>query len=267
MDLRVSSAEDDPSLILIVDDTPINLSILSEMITDAGARVRTASSGVTALEYAQLKPQPDLILLDIMMPEMDGHTVLARLRANAATRDIPVIFVTSLSDGADEGRGLEEGAADYITKPINFQVLFARMRVQLELRRARMLIANQKHWLEQELTRRMSENTLLESRLKLMLENTGFGIWEHDYANGRNRWNDGMLQVLGYTEEPPLISDCLNLVHPKTEAFWNTGSSGRKASPTRCASMNFAFAMVMATGHGWSRAAGPWNSTNRAAPA
>ena len=219
MDLRVSSAEDDPSLILIVDDTPINLSILSEMITDAGARVRTASSGVTALEYAQLKPQPDLILLDIMMPEMDGHTVLARLRANTATRDIPVIFVTSLSNGADEGRGLEEGAADYITKPINFQVLFARMRVQLELRRARMLIANQKHWLEQELTRRMSENTLLESRLKLMLENTGFGIWEHDYANGRNRWNDGMLQVLGYTEEPPLISDCLNLVHPEDRSI------------------------------------------------
>ena len=142
MDLRVSTADGDASLILIVDDTPLNLTILSEMITSAGARARTAGSGATALEYARLEPQPDLILLDIMMPEMDGHTVLARLRANPATRDIPVIFVTSLSEGDDEGRGLEEGAADYVTKPINFQVLFARMRAQLELRQARMLLAN-----------------------------------------------------------------------------------------------------------------------------
>ena len=215
MDLRVSTADGDASLILIVDDTPLNLTILSEMITSAGARVRTAGSGATALEYARLEPQPDLILLDIMMPEMDGHTVLARLRANPATRDIPVIFVTSLSEGDDEGRGLEEGAADYVTKPINFQVLFARMRAQLELRQAKMLLANQKHWLEQELTRRMTETMRLESRLKLMFDNTGFGIWEHDHANDRNHWNDGLRQLLGYPEEPQRISGCLDLVHPE----------------------------------------------------
>ena len=103
--------------LLIVDDSPENLTVLGELLQDSYT-VRAANSGARALELAALQPQPDLILLDIMMPDMDGFQVLARLRADALTQDLPVIFVTAMSADADEEHGLALGAADYITKPI-----------------------------------------------------------------------------------------------------------------------------------------------------
>ena len=121
-------------LILAVDDLPENLTLLSEMVGHEGADVRVANSGAAALRYARLEPRPDLILLDIMMPEMDGHAVLAELMKDDRTRHIPVIFVTALGDPVDEQRGLDEGAVDYITKPIKHAVLMARVRAQLELK-------------------------------------------------------------------------------------------------------------------------------------
>ncbi|MDE2442037.1 MAG: response regulator, partial [Betaproteobacteria bacterium] len=121
-------------LILVVDDLPENLATLAEMVQREGADVRVANSGAVALRYAQLEPRPDLILLDIMMPEMDGHAVLAALGKDERTRHIPVIFVTALGDQIDEQRGLNEGAVDYITKPIKNAVLIARVRAQLELK-------------------------------------------------------------------------------------------------------------------------------------
>ena len=209
------AADGQQPLVLIVDDNSTNLAMLTEMMRSEGASVRVANNGRLAVEYAHLEPRPDLILLDIMMPGMDGHMVLAELRKSTGTCDIPVIFVTALDDQQEEERGLLEGAADFITKPIKLPVLIARVRAQLELRRAQKLLVNQKLWLEQEVTRRVSENTLLEHRLKLTLENSGFGIWENDYARNSNRWNEGLRNMLGYAEEPALLSDCLNLIHPE----------------------------------------------------
>ena len=122
--------------ILIVDDVNENLHALMHILRDSYAIV-AANSGEKAIELAQRAPQPDLILLDIKMPGMDGYSVLASLKANPQTADIPVIFVTALAEAADEARGLTLGVADYITKPVNPDLLHRRIHTQLELQRHR----------------------------------------------------------------------------------------------------------------------------------
>ncbi|MBW8457701.1 MAG: EAL domain-containing protein [Thiobacillus sp.] len=130
-----ATANDRPR-ILIVDDVHENLHALMNILRDDYA-ILAATSGEKALAIAQHSPQPDLILLDIQMPGMDGYAVLAQLNSNPATADIPVIFVTALAESADASRGLMPGVADYITKPINPELLRLRVRTQLELRRYR----------------------------------------------------------------------------------------------------------------------------------
>ena len=122
-------------VVLLVDDTPENLSVLGELLQPF-YRVRVANSGTRALNVVASEPRPDLILLDVMMQDMDGYEVIQRLRADPATRDIPVIFVTALDATEDERKGLELGAADYITKPVRPAIMHARVRAQLELKRA-----------------------------------------------------------------------------------------------------------------------------------
>ncbi len=122
--------------ILVVDDNPSNLGILVDSLDEAGFETFVARSGEGALrqvEYAQ----PDLILLDVMMPGIDGFETCRRLKANKATKDIPVIFMTALSDTVDKVKGLEAGGVDYITKPLDIVELLARMKTHLELKRSR----------------------------------------------------------------------------------------------------------------------------------
>ncbi|CDM24002.1 diguanylate cyclase/phosphodiesterase [Castellaniella defragrans 65Phen] len=126
--------------LLIVDDASVNLHTLVGMFRDEYA-ISAATSGGKALELARREPRPDLILLDIQMPDMDGYEVLAALKQDAATADIPVIFVTALAEAADAARGLLMGAADYVTKPINPELFRVRVRNQLELRRYRRMPA------------------------------------------------------------------------------------------------------------------------------
>ena len=122
--------------ILIVDDVHENLHALMNVLRGDYA-ILAATSGEKALEIAQHSPQPDLILLDIKMPGMDGYSVLAQLKSHPATADIPVIFVTALAEAADEARGLTLGVADYIIKPVNPELLHLRVRTQLALQRYR----------------------------------------------------------------------------------------------------------------------------------
>nr|MBL8410496.1 two-component system response regulator [Dechloromonas sp.] len=147
--------------ILIVDDTPENLSVLGELL-QRSYRVRAANSGRRALQIAQSAPTPDLILLDVMMPEMDGYAVLAELRGNPATAGIPVVFVTAMDATEDEEHGLDCGAVDYITKPIRPAIVLARVRTQLDLKRARDILRDQNSYLEAEVQRRMAENQLIQ---------------------------------------------------------------------------------------------------------
>ncbi|WP_051278861.1 HD-GYP domain-containing protein [Chitinilyticum aquatile] len=148
--------------ILLVDDTPENLIILGTLLQEEGFQVRAATSGVLALEYAHQPPLPDLVLLDVMMPEMDGYAVLQKLRSNPATCDIPVILVTALSELSAELRGLAEGAVDYVLKPVIPPLVLARVRTQLELKQARDLLKDQNAWLEAEVRRRMHDNDLTQ---------------------------------------------------------------------------------------------------------
>lgn len=138
--------------VLVVDDTPTNLSLMSDLLRP-DYKVKLAPSGDRALQIVAAE-KPDLILLDIMMPDMDGYEVLRRLQFNPDTEDIPVIFLTAMSASDDETVGLELGAVDYIAKPINPAITLARVRNHLQLKRARDLLAHHNHFLEQEVASR-----------------------------------------------------------------------------------------------------------------
>jgi len=147
--------------ILIVDDTPENLAVLSEVLQPTW-RVRAANSGRRALQIAAGDTPPDLILLDVMMPEMDGFDVIARLKADPKTAEIPVIFVTAMDATEDEERGLDHGAVDYITKPLRPAIVRARVRTHLELKRAKAHLKNENQYLEAEVARRMRQNQIIQ---------------------------------------------------------------------------------------------------------
>jgi putative two-component system response regulator len=121
-----------PAKILVVDDTPQNVKLLADILTVEGFDVVTAASGEEALEKVEAE-SPDLILLDIMMPGMSGYDVCGRLKANSATKNIPVIFVTAMHEIEDETKGFELGAVDYIAKPIRRPIVMARVKTHLAL--------------------------------------------------------------------------------------------------------------------------------------
>ncbi len=150
--------------ILVVDDDPGDLATLG-MLLEPYFEVLAAPSGERGLQIAAGAGKPDLILLDVLMPDMNGYTVLAKLRDNITTRDIPVIFITGQNSIEDEERGLELGAVDYITKPYSPPVILARLHTQLELKAARDRLKNQNAYLEAELARRLKENQKVQMQL------------------------------------------------------------------------------------------------------
>jgi len=119
--------------ILIVDDTPENLTVLRQMLTEHGYRVRPALSGDIALKAMQADI-PDLILLDVMMPGMDGFEVCSKLKAEASTRDVPVLFISALTETEDKVKGFQVGGVDFITKPFHSAEVLARVETHLSLR-------------------------------------------------------------------------------------------------------------------------------------
>lgn len=139
----------DMQTILVVDDTPDNIDVLSALLRDE-FRVKAALSGERALRRLNSDTKPDMILLDVMMPGMDGYEVCRRLKADPATADIPVIFVTAEMSQEGEKRGLELGAVDYITKPISPAITLARVKAHLSLH-------NQKSALQQMVDERTKE--------------------------------------------------------------------------------------------------------------
>jgi diguanylate cyclase (GGDEF)-like protein len=143
------------SVILIVDDLPANLEVLSCTLEDAGAEVLVALDGRSALEQAAYA-HPDLILLDVMMPGMDGFETCRRLKSDAQLQEIPVIFTTSLTDIADKVKGLSLGAVDYITKPFQMEEVIARVRNHLQLRQLHQELQH----LNQRLEERVQQRTL-----------------------------------------------------------------------------------------------------------
>jgi putative two-component system response regulator len=147
--------------ILVVDDNPENLTVLGELLRER-YRVRPANSGARALQLAVQAPLPDLILLDVMMPAMNGFQVLEQLRLREETRDIPVIFTTAMSATEDEYQGLVLGAVDYITKPLRPAIVLARVRTHIELKQARDRLRRDNASLETEIAHRLRENQVVQ---------------------------------------------------------------------------------------------------------
>ncbi len=127
---------DSRPVILAVDDSVENLQILASLLKD-DYKVKVAKDGYKAIELAKQEPYPDLILLDIVMPEMNGYEVCEQLKSDPKTQKIPVIFITALNEVADETKGLQKGGADFISKPINPDIVRARIKIHLELQAER----------------------------------------------------------------------------------------------------------------------------------
>ena len=127
--------------VLVVDDTIENLRLLSDLLGEQGYEVRAVTNGRQALQAVEHDP-PDLILLDINMPEMDGYEVCRRLRATERSKDVPVIFLTALTDTADKVRAFDAGGVDYVTKPFQFEEVLARVKTHVALRRAQAALAD-----------------------------------------------------------------------------------------------------------------------------
>ncbi len=155
--------------ILAVDDNPINLKLLSHALVNTDYQIFTASSGKEALELVQ-KELPDLVLLDVMMPDMDGYEVCKKLQENEATRFIPVIFLSARNEPVDKAKGLALGAVDYLTKPFNPLEISARVRTHLSSRKAIINLMRKNQQLQQELNRLQTQNSKQQQETIQFLE-------------------------------------------------------------------------------------------------
>ena len=151
----------DPT-VLIVDDDPTILTTMNKALASS-YRVRATNSGERAIQMAATDPRPELILLDVMMPGLDGYAVLSRLKENPDTRDIPVIFVTAMEAEEEEELGLGLGAVDYIMKPIKPVILLARVKTHITLKQVSDFLQDKNAYLEAEIARRMEENQTIQN--------------------------------------------------------------------------------------------------------
>ena len=188
--------------ILIVDDQPANLKILTTMLTEQGYRVRPAISGQLALQTARKEP-PDLILLDILMPDMDGYELCDRLKADENTREIPIIFISVLVETQDKVKAFVAGGVDYVTKPFREEEVLARVETHLSLR-------NMQKQLEQEIAERKETEGELEDIFNLSPDMVGVFTTEGKLLKVNPSWE----KVLGYTQKELLNLGWAELVHP-----------------------------------------------------
>ncbi|MBP0026758.1 response regulator [Roseofilum sp. Guam] len=158
-----STDHPEPANILLIDDMPNNLRLLSSLLTKQGYKVRSVINGAMGLKAAQAKP-PDLILLDINMPDLNGYEVCTKLKANEVTQEIPVIFLSALDDVLDKVKAFRVGGSDYITKPFQIEEVIVRVQNQLKLRQAQQMLAEQNVVLEQEIRDRKKIQSSLEDR-------------------------------------------------------------------------------------------------------
>lgn len=147
--------------ILVVDDNPTNLGVIFNVLDESGLEVLVAQDGESALQKIEYIT-PDLILLDIMMPGIDGFETCSRLKSNPSTSEIPIIFMTALSNTEQKVKGLSLGAVDYITKPFQKEEVLARIKVHLDLRNLSQALASKNQLLQEQI----DEKTALEKKLQ-----------------------------------------------------------------------------------------------------
>lgn len=185
--------------ILVVDDRPDNLRLLSAMLTQLGYEVRKVINGQTALKTAQAAP-PDLILLDIMMPDMNGYEVCQHLKASEQTRDVPVIFISALDEVLDKVKAFAVGGVDYITKPFSEEEVFARVENNLTVRRLQKQLTEQNARLQREISDRQKAETAMRLS-QFYLNRSRDGVC---FINADARFvyvNEAACRILGYSQE------------------------------------------------------------------
>ncbi len=183
--------------ILIVDDVPANISILGDTLAP-DYEIRVATSGPVALEIAASEPIPDLVLLDIMMPEMDGYEVCQRLKSDIRTQDIPVIFISAKSEDEDETAGFELGVVDYIAKPFSPAIVQARVRIHLELKEHRDRLEGLVDNRTEELSKSNTRLQASEERLKLLFESAPDAYFLIDFTGSIVDVNKEVQELTGY---------------------------------------------------------------------
>ncbi|MEM8721500.1 MAG: ATP-binding protein [Cyanobacteria bacterium P01_G01_bin.39] len=180
--------------ILVIDDTPENLALLSQMLTEKGYKVRSVTKGSTAIRGANAAP-PDLILLDVKMPEMNGYQVCQQLKENPLTHDIPVIFISALGDVFDKVKAFQVGGVDYITKPFQVEEVLARLDTHLTIRNLQIKLKAQNAQLQKEI----AEKTAAEDKFAKAFRACPNPIAIADYHSGKVlEVNKSFLQMSGY---------------------------------------------------------------------
>ncbi len=211
--------------IMVVDDTPANLKLLDALLRERGYQVRLFPRGTLALKAAA-QEAPDLILLDVMMPDMDGYELCRRLKAVPELSDVPVIFISALTENDSKLRAFTEGGVDYVTKPFHDAEVLARVETHLALHVARRSLASK----TQELERLMQERTADLLRAQRVAR---IGTWKLDLRTEELTWSPETYRLFGIQEGKPLtLSDFIDKVHPddrdRVSCAWAAALNGAR---------------------------------------
>ncbi|MET0101816.1 MAG: response regulator [Sedimenticola sp.] len=212
----MNSRERSSADIMVVDDNPANLRLLSDLLSSEGYNVRASLSGEMALKSISDTP-PDLVLLDVKMPVIDGIEVCRRLKADEHTRAIPVIFISALGDTEKKMRGFEAGGVDYVTKPFASEEVLARVRTHLVLHDLQLQLEQRVAERTAELQEEVAERHMAEERLAEAQRLAQIGSWELDLGSGRLNWSDEMFNIFEIDNEQvePTYEMFLEAIHPE----------------------------------------------------
>ncbi len=194
-------------VIVIVDDKPTNLGVLFDFLSDSGFKVLVAQDGESAIEKVNYG-HPDLILLDVMMPGIDGFETCRRLKANPATHDIPVIFMTALSETVDKVKGFSLGAVDYVTKPVQQEEVRARVTTHLTIRNLQKELEAKNLQLQQEI----ADKQQAEQKYRSIFENATEGIFQITVEGRYITVNPALARILGYESPEELMTKVTNII-------------------------------------------------------
>lgn len=201
------------NVIVIVDDKPTNLGVLFDFLTDSGFKVLVAQDGESAIQKVEYA-HPDLILLDVMMPGIDGFETCRRLKAQESTKDIPVIFMTALSETVDKVKGFNLGAVDYVTKPVQQEEVKARVTTHLKLRNLQKKLEAQNLQLQEEIEQRNKAEESLrqaEAKYRSIFENASDGIFQSSPEGRYITANLALSRIYGYSSPEELMNQISNI--------------------------------------------------------